>query len=83
MPRRRSKPRFAPSSGSESMEYGADVEDVGVCLKIKFTNCLIFLIKYLPLQRKIILVESKILDKILGYLFSFLLLISSFFIENV
>lgn len=29
VPRKRSKPRFAPSSGSESMEYGADVEDTG------------------------------------------------------
>ena len=32
MPRKRSKPRFAPSSGSESMEYSADVEDIGVCV---------------------------------------------------
>ena len=29
MPRKRSKPRIHPSSGSESMEYGGDVEDTG------------------------------------------------------
>ena len=51
VPRRRVKSQFAPSSGSESMEYGADVEDIDS--KLSYLNkviCLLLIIYFIKLN---------------------------------
>ena len=52
--RRKPKPRFARSSGSESMEYGADVEDTGVCfLIILIEGCISLCVDQLFQMKKV------------------------------